>query len=47
LGRQVDTIQLEESIEEVIKMDVHRSFPNNPDFDSDVSFASQRVLDES
>lgn len=32
----MDTLQLEESMEDVIKMDVHRSFPDMKDFDSAV-----------
>jgi hypothetical protein len=36
MGKNVDSIQLEEAIEEVIKMDVVRSFPTHTDFKSEV-----------
>eukprot|EP01019_Chilodonella_uncinata_P006487 GABU01008367.1.p1 GENE.GABU01008367.1~~GABU01008367.1.p1 ORF type:complete len:137 (-),score=41.60 GABU01008367.1:8-373(-) len=35
LGKKIDTIQLDEAIEEVIKMDVHRSFPMDSGFNSE------------
>ena len=39
----MDTIYLEETIEEVIKMDVIRSFPDLEGFDSEVFLIEPRV----